>query len=74
MADFGQLVDVLRAEARVAAERGEDAAKERLLELADDTGEMTSEQREWLEQASEDEVRGFVRAVRLLTGVRDATP
>ena len=29
---------------------------------------MTGEQREWLEQANEDEVRGFVRAIRLLTG------
>jgi hypothetical protein len=68
MADFGQLVDQLRAEARVAEAKGEDAAAERLLELADDTGEMTDEQREWLEQANEDEVRGFVRAIRLLTG------
>lgn len=68
MADFGQLVDQLRAEARVAEAKGEDAAAERLLELADDTGEMTGEQREWLEQANGDEVRGFVRAIRLLTG------
>ena len=68
MADFGQLVDQLRAEARVAEAKGEGAAVERLLELADDTGEMTGEQREWLEQANEDEVRGFVRAIRLLTG------
>jgi len=68
MADFGQLVDQLRAEARVAQAKGEGAATERLLELADDTGEMTGEQLEWLEQANEDEVRGFVRAIRLLTG------
>ena len=68
MADFGQLVDLLRAEARVAQEKQEWAADERLLELADDAGEITSEQREWLEQANEDEVRGFVRAIRLLTG------
>ena len=68
MADFGQLVDLLRAEARVARGKGEGAAVERLLELADDIGEMTGEQREWLEQANEDEVRGFVRAIRLLTG------
>ena len=68
MADFGQLVDQLRAEAQVAAAKGEGAAAERLIELADDTGEMTGEQREWLGQANEDEVRGFVRAIRLLTG------
>ena len=68
MADFGELVDQLRAEARVAEAKGEGAAAERLLELADDTGEMSGEQREWLEQANEDEVRGFVRAIRLLTG------
>lgn len=68
MADFGQLVDQLRAEARVADGKGEGAAGERLRELADDTGEMSGEQREWLEQANEDEVRGFVRAIRLLTG------
>jgi hypothetical protein len=68
MADFGQLVDQLHAEAQVAEAKGEGAAVERLLELADDTGEMTREQREWLEQANEDEVRGFVRAIRLLTG------
>ena len=68
MADFGQLVDQLRAEAKVADAKGEGVAAERLRELADDMGEMTGEQREWLEQANEDEVRGFVRAIRLLTG------
>jgi len=68
MADFGVLVDQLRAEARVADAKRESAAAERLRELADDTGEMTGEQREWLEQANADEVRGFVRAIRLLTG------
>ncbi|HTQ68157.1 MAG TPA: hypothetical protein VMI13_05650 [Solirubrobacteraceae bacterium] len=68
MADFGQLVDQLHAEARVADAKREGAAAERLRELADDVGEMTGEQREWLEQANEDEVRGFVRAIRLLTG------
>jgi hypothetical protein len=68
MADFGQLVDQLRAEAHVADARREGAAAERLRQLADDMGEMTGEQREWLEQANEDEVRGFVRAIRLLTG------
>ena len=65
MADFGVLVDQLRAEARVADTKGEGAAAERLRELADDTGEMTGEQREWLERANEDEVRGFVRRARL---------
>jgi hypothetical protein len=68
MADVGQLVDLLRSEAQVAREKGEGAAGERLVELSDDIGEMTGEQREWLEQANEDEVRGFVRAIRLLTG------
>ncbi len=68
MADFGQLVDRFRAEAHVADAKGEGVAAERLRELADDIGEMTGEQREWLERANEDEVRGFVRAIRLLTG------
>jgi hypothetical protein len=68
MADFGQLVDQFRAEAHVADAKGEGVAAERLRELADDIGEMTGEQREWLEQANEDEVRGFVRAIRLLSG------
>lgn len=67
MADFGELVDQLRAEARLADEKGEGAAAERLRELASDTGEMTAEQRAWLEQANDDEVRGFVQAIRLLT-------
>jgi hypothetical protein len=68
VADDGQLIDLLRSEARVAQERGEQSAHERLLELAQEIGEMTAEQKEWLEQANEDEVRGFVRAIRLLTG------
>lgn len=68
MADMGQLLAALRAEAHVAQEKGEQAAHERLLELAEEMGEMTGEQREWLDEANEDEIRGFVRAIRLLTG------
>jgi len=68
MADIGVLVDLLRAEARVAREKREDLVAQRLLEMADDTGEMSPEQREWVEQASEEEVRGFAAALRLLGG------
>ena len=37
MADIGQLVDLLRAEARVAEAQSDHAAAERLRELTDDT-------------------------------------
>ena len=69
MATIGQLVDMLRAEARVAAEQpAQGATAERLRELANDTGEMSEEQQEWIAQANEDELRGFVAAMRLLGG------
>ncbi|HEX4187872.1 MAG TPA: hypothetical protein VHY83_08255 [Solirubrobacteraceae bacterium] len=65
MADIGQLVDLLRAEARVAEAESEHAAAERLLELADDTGDMSALTERWILQANDDELRGFVAALRL---------
>jgi hypothetical protein len=68
MAEIGRLVELLRAEARVAEERSEHASAERLRELADDIGEMSGEQQEWVAEANDDELRGFAKAVRLLGG------
>jgi hypothetical protein len=65
MATIGRLVELLRTEARVAEESSEQASHERLREMADDIGEMSAEQREWVEQANDDELRGFVKAVRM---------
>ena len=65
MADIGQLVDLLRVEARVAEAQSDHAAAERLLELADDTGDMSVEAERWVLQANDDELRGFVAALRL---------
>jgi hypothetical protein len=68
MADIGRLVELLRAEARVAEKRSEPATHERLREMADDIGEMNAEQQEWVAQANDDELRGFVKALRLMGG------
>jgi hypothetical protein len=68
MGDIGQLVELLRAEAREAREHSEQAAAETLRQMSDDVGEMSAEQQEWVGRASEEELRGFVKAVRLLAG------
>jgi hypothetical protein len=68
MATMGRLVELLRAEARVAQEDSDQASHERLLELADDIGEMSAEQVQWVAQASDDELRGFVSELRLRGG------
>jgi hypothetical protein len=65
MADIGQLVDLLKAEARVAEAQSDHATAERLLELADDTGDMSVQAEQWILQANDDELRGFVAALRL---------
>ncbi len=64
MATIGRLVELLHAEARAAKAGGEQAAGERLREMADDIGDMSDEQREWVEQATDDELRGFVEDAR----------
>jgi hypothetical protein len=64
MATIGRLVELLRAEARAAEEGSEQSSHERLREMADDIGEMSAEQRDWVEQASDEELRGFVQTVR----------
>ena len=68
MADIGRLVELLRVEARAARESSEQSSHERPLEMADDVGEMSAEQQEWIAQANDDELRGFVSAVRLIGG------
>ena len=68
MAETGRLVELLRAQARAAEEGSDDASAERLRELADDTGDMSPEQQEWVAHANDDELRGFVAALRLIGG------
>jgi len=64
MATMGRLVELLRAEAQTAKDEGDQSAGERLREMADDIGDMSSDQREWVEQADDDQLRGFVEATR----------
>jgi hypothetical protein len=61
---IGRLTEILRAEARVA-DQGPDQEGELLRELADTTSNMTPAERSWAEQASDEELRGFVKALRL---------
>jgi hypothetical protein len=68
MAEIGRLVELLRAEARAAEESSEYPLAERLREMADAIGDMSAEQQQWVAQANDDELRGFVKAVRLLGG------
>ena len=68
MADIGRLVELLRNEARAARESSDAASHERLRAMADDVGEMSAEQQQWVAQANDDELRGFVKALRLLGG------
>jgi hypothetical protein len=68
MADVGRLSELLREESRVARAAGEQASAEKLRTLGDDVGEMDVEQLEWVAHANEDELKGFVKAVRLLGG------
>jgi hypothetical protein len=56
-----RLEAVLRAEAE-----GADAEHERLLRhLAETTADMTPAEKSWVEEASDDELRGFARAIRM---------
>lgn len=56
-----RLEAILRAEAEAA-----EGEHERLLRhLANTTADMTPAERTWVEEASEDELRGFARAIRM---------
>ncbi len=68
MATIGRLVDLLREESWAAKAAGEQIAGERLWELAEDTGDMTPEQAEWVAHATDDELRAFVEATRRAEG------
>ncbi len=73
---------LLRAEARVASERAAEAAaagpgvqdiaerntlaEERLLRLAESLETTTSDERAWVEQASEADMRAFAKAMRFI--------
>jgi len=64
MATIGRLVDLLREESWAAKAAGKQVVGERLWELAEDTGDVTPEQTEWVEHATDDELRAFVEAAR----------
>ncbi len=64
MATIGRLVELLRKESHVAKAAGEQAAGERLYEMAEDPGDMSPEQVAWVEQATDDQLVGFVEAAR----------
>jgi hypothetical protein len=64
MATVGRFVELLRAESWAAKARGEQALGEQLWELAEEPGSLSDEQEAWVAQASEDDLRGFVREVR----------
>lgn len=74
MGTIGRLVELLRAEAREEAQQqpGEepeaDPAAQRLRELADNIGDMSPDQQEWVEGASDEELRAFVKELRVSTG------
>lgn len=59
-----RLTEMLRAEARIADGKQEQEG-DLLRELADTTANMTPAERTWVEEASEEELRGFVKALRL---------
>jgi hypothetical protein len=73
MATIGRLVELLRDEARAARDEGDQGAHERLRELADDIGEMSSQQQAWVALADDDQLREFVREVRLQGGGTGST-
>jgi hypothetical protein len=64
MATVGRLVELLREESVAAKAEGEQAAGERLLEMADDPGDMSAEQEAWIAQATDDQLREFVQEAR----------
>ncbi len=64
MATIGRLVELLREESYAAKAAGEQATGERLWEMAEDPGDMSPEQVAWVEQATDDQILGFVAAAR----------
>lgn len=68
MATIGRLVELLREESWAAKAAGEQVVGERLWELAEDPGDMTPEQAQWVAKATDDELRAFVAAARRAEG------
>ena len=64
MATVGRLVELLREESDAAKAEGDQAAGERLREMADDPGGMSAEQEAWVAQATDEQLREFVQALR----------
>jgi hypothetical protein len=64
MATVGRLVELLRDESWTAKAQGEQAAGERLWELAEEPGNLSDKQEAWVAQASDDDLRRFVQEVR----------
>jgi hypothetical protein len=59
-----RLTEILRAEARVADGKQEQDG-ELLRHLSDTTANMTPAERTWVQEASEEELRGFANGLRL---------
>ncbi len=68
MATIGRLVELLRKESWTAKAAGEQVGGERLWEMAEDPGDMSPEQVAWVAQATDDQLRGFVRELRAEAG------
>lgn len=64
MATIGQLVVLLRKESWAAKAAGEQVTGERLWELAEDPGDMSPEEVAWVEQATDEQLRGRVAELR----------
>jgi hypothetical protein len=64
MATIGRLVELLREESWAAKAAGEQATGERLWEMAEDPGDMSAEEVAWVEQATDDQLRGRVAELR----------
>ena len=64
MATIGELVVLLRKESWAAKAAGEQATGERLWELAEDPGDMSSEETAWVAQATDYQLRERVAKLR----------
>jgi hypothetical protein len=64
MATVGRLVELLREESAAAKEAGEQGIGVKLYELAEEPGGLSDEQEAWVAQASDEDLRRYVREVR----------
>jgi len=64
MASVGRLVELLRDESWKAKAAGEQAVGEELWELAEEPGNLSEQQEEWVGQADDEDLKGFVQEVR----------